>query len=311
MRDKDPRTTKKGRDDQHDFITTLSTPVSARPSLPLLLFPELSALLSLLVPHAPRSFMHLINVHLCAFTIPRAWPVGVPLPSPSCWRLVLSDRFACKDALEHKRATSIVWRSDESCQRRLGAQVRETTCSALAAKGWRGARAYQASLGGTEGHQQLVCCGTVPSYDHEMEYMSRVARCVSLGLAVRFPSSRLVTMPPPTRTAAPLPSTAHLPPQQTQQSAASASASAQQDALSVILVTGGYDNTIRFWEAWSGVCSRTINHQEHVSRLWNRRRGQGGEGQRVGGVGAVGSSKGMGEACQWVSQGEWYPAVLS
>ncbi|KAM0752112.1 WD40 repeat-like protein [Meredithblackwellia eburnea MCA 4105] len=45
-------------------------------------------------------------------------------------------------------------------------------------------------------------------------------------------------------------------------------APAQQDALSVILVTGGYDNTIRFWEAWSGVCSRTLNHQEHqVNKL--------------------------------------------
>ncbi|KAK4052259.1 TOR complex subunit lst8 [Microbotryomycetes sp. JL221] len=79
----------------------------------------------------------------------------------------------------------------------------------------------------------------------------------------------------------PLPHTAHLPPQTSQHSqsqsqsatastaaAASASAAAQQDALSVILVTGGYDNTIRFWEAWSGVCSRTINHQEHqVNRL--------------------------------------------
>ncbi|ORY59903.1 WD40-repeat-containing domain protein [Leucosporidium creatinivorum] len=88
-------------------------------------------------------------------------------------------------------------------------------------------------------------------------------------------------MPPPTRSNAPLPSTAHLPPQQSAQSVAAASAaaaqaqqqaaasaSAQQDALSVILVTGGYDNTIRFWEAWSGVCSRTINHQEHqVNRL--------------------------------------------
>ncbi|KAL8280696.1 hypothetical protein RQP46_007019 [Phenoliferia psychrophenolica] len=60
-----------------------------------------------------------------------------------------------------------------------------------------------------------------------------------------------------------LPTTAHLP-----TSTAAASAAAQQDALSVILVTGGYDNTIRFWEAWSGVCSRTLNHQEHqVNRL--------------------------------------------
>lgn len=31
------------------------------------------------------------------------------------------------------------------------------------------------------------------------------------------------------------------------------------------LCTGGYDNTIRFWEAWSGICSRTIQHPESVS----------------------------------------------
>lgn len=62
-----------------------------------------------------------------------------------------------------------------------------------------------------------------------------------------------------------LPSTAHLPSATTATSSASAPAAAQQDALSVILVTGGYDNTIRFWEAWSGVCSRTLNHQEHAS----------------------------------------------
>lgn len=28
--------------------------------------------------------------------------------------------------------------------------------------------------------------------------------------------------------------------------------------MSVILVTGSYDHDIRFWEAWSGICSRTI-----------------------------------------------------
>lgn len=28
--------------------------------------------------------------------------------------------------------------------------------------------------------------------------------------------------------------------------------------LSVVLVTGSYDHEIRFWEAWSGICSRTI-----------------------------------------------------
>jgi len=35
------------------------------------------------------------------------------------------------------------------------------------------------------------------------------------------------------------------------------SSSGRQD-LSVILVTGSYDHEIRFWEAWSGICSRTI-----------------------------------------------------
>ncbi|KAI9218909.1 WD repeat-containing protein wat1 [Blastocladiella britannica] len=33
-------------------------------------------------------------------------------------------------------------------------------------------------------------------------------------------------------------------------------------ADSVILVTAGYDHTIRFWEALSGACSRTIQHTE-------------------------------------------------
>ena len=32
----------------------------------------------------------------------------------------------------------------------------------------------------------------------------------------------------------------------------------QRQDLSVILVTGSYDHEIRFWEAWSGICSRTI-----------------------------------------------------
>lgn len=41
-----------------------------------------------------------------------------------------------------------------------------------------------------------------------------------------------------------------------------------EDALSVILVTAGYDHTIRFWEAWSGVCSHTIQHPDsQVNRL--------------------------------------------
>lgn len=36
-----------------------------------------------------------------------------------------------------------------------------------------------------------------------------------------------------------------------------ATAPARHD-MSVILVTGSYDHDIRFWEAWSGICSRTI-----------------------------------------------------
>ena len=32
--------------------------------------------------------------------------------------------------------------------------------------------------------------------------------------------------------------------------------------MSVILATGSYDHDIRFWEAWSGICSRTIQRKE-------------------------------------------------
>jgi hypothetical protein len=38
------------------------------------------------------------------------------------------------------------------------------------------------------------------------------------------------------------------------------------ESHSVILVTAGYDNTIRFWEALSGICSRTIQHPNSVSK---------------------------------------------
>ncbi|KAI0687132.1 WD40 repeat-like protein [Cytidiella melzeri] len=42
--------------------------------------------------------------------------------------------------------------------------------------------------------------------------------------------------------------------------------------MSVILVTGSYDHDIRFWEAWSGICSRTISRtnetsQQQINRL--------------------------------------------
>ena len=52
------------------------------------------------------------------------------------------------------------------------------------------------------------------------------------------------------------------------QAAANSAEQIDQDALSVILVTAGYDHTIRFWEAWSGVCSHTIQHPDsQVNRL--------------------------------------------
>lgn len=41
--------------------------------------------------------------------------------------------------------------------------------------------------------------------------------------------------------------------------------SLQNDSHSVILVTAGYDNTVRFWEALSGICSKTIKHPDSVS----------------------------------------------
>ncbi|CAO3668322.1 unnamed protein product [Rhizopus stolonifer] len=44
--------------------------------------------------------------------------------------------------------------------------------------------------------------------------------------------------------------------------------SLQNDSHSVILVTAGYDNTIRFWEALSGICSKTINHPEFKSTVY-------------------------------------------
>ena len=34
--------------------------------------------------------------------------------------------------------------------------------------------------------------------------------------------------------------------------------------IEVILATAGYDHTIRFWEALSGICVRTIQHADSV-----------------------------------------------
>ena len=53
-----------------------------------------------------------------------------------------------------------------------------------------------------------------------------------------------------------------------EESRMTSSATFEQDALSVILVTAGYDHTIRFWEAWSGICSHTIQYSDsQVNRL--------------------------------------------
>ena len=33
----------------------------------------------------------------------------------------------------------------------------------------------------------------------------------------------------------------------------------------VLLATAGYDHTIRFWQAHSGICHRTVQHPDSVS----------------------------------------------
>ncbi|NWI89687.1 LST8 protein, partial [Pitta sordida] len=52
----------------------------------------------------------------------------------------------------------------------------------------------------------------------------------------------------------------------------------------VILATAGYDHTVRFWQAHSGICTRTVQHQDSVSFPGlGARRGHGGHGPgRVG-----------------------------
>ncbi|KAJ8322932.1 TOR complex subunit lst8 [Batrachochytrium dendrobatidis] len=43
--------------------------------------------------------------------------------------------------------------------------------------------------------------------------------------------------------------------------------SMQAPVTEVVLATAGYDHTIRFWEALSGICLRTIQHSDSVNRL--------------------------------------------
>ena len=40
---------------------------------------------------------------------------------------------------------------------------------------------------------------------------------------------------------------------------------ADTSADPVILATAGYDHTIRFWQAHSGICHRTVQHPDSVS----------------------------------------------
>ncbi|OCF74027.1 G protein beta subunit-like protein [Kwoniella mangroviensis CBS 8886] len=60
------------------------------------------------------------------------------------------------------------------------------------------------------------------------------------------------------------------PPSQGYSSDAAATQVAQAAEMSVILCTAGYDHSIRFWEAWSGICYRQITLQpqwKQVNRL--------------------------------------------
>ena len=52
--------------------------------------------------------------------------------------------------------------------------------------------------------------------------------------------------------------------------ATSSSKSSPRHDMSVVLVTGSYDHEIRFWEAWSGICSKTIARtgESGVNTTW-------------------------------------------
>ena len=43
------------------------------------------------------------------------------------------------------------------------------------------------------------------------------------------------------------------------------SSDVQGNSDQVILVTGGYDHTIKLWQAHTGVCQRTAQHTDSVS----------------------------------------------
>ncbi|NXS54170.1 LST8 protein, partial [Brachypteracias leptosomus] len=50
----------------------------------------------------------------------------------------------------------------------------------------------------------------------------------------------------------------------------------------VILATAGYDHTVRFWQAHSGICTRTVQHQDSVS--FAAAPGDRGDRERIGGT---------------------------
>ncbi|NWH82099.1 LST8 protein, partial [Piaya cayana] len=59
----------------------------------------------------------------------------------------------------------------------------------------------------------------------------------------------------------------------------------------VILATAGYDHTVRFWQAHSGICTRTVQHQDSVSAT----------------LGALGRDEGDREGMGWGNRGDDVP----
>lgn len=60
----------------------------------------------------------------------------------------------------------------------------------------------------------------------------------------------------------------------------------------VILATAGYDHTVRFWQAHSGICTRTVQHQDSVSSTGEIRRVV--LGRTPGGANSLGRGLGWG-----------------
>lgn len=64
----------------------------------------------------------------------------------------------------------------------------------------------------------------------------------------------------------------------------------------VILATAGYDHTVRFWQAHSGICTRTVQHQDSVSST--------GEVGRVVLGGTPGGVNSLGKGLRWEDAAE-------